>query len=319
MRPFLFFLICGAATAQQASIDGPSSGFFFDQLSGSIRRIIGVPGSAVFGPAVVDGVSFASIAPAGKLALIRRPAEGFSLLRLSGPVSIEPLADLADGDLVIWAQDASAAVLYSKAAGQFQRIRLLSARAEADQAQEAQLPAGEITALAIDSGAKNIVVGIRSPEVGGVYLLQPSRPALRVAALDDPAAMVFDASGRRLFVADRQSHRIVELRNFGPAPEVVQISQEPERALVSMALSTDGRQLFVTASEPNTLLVFDTDSQQKLTEISLMMEPLELSGLAEKAIFLLRTRTQTEEPLWILDTRRLQASVYFVPPGEVRE
>jgi WD40 repeat protein len=319
---FIFSLLVTSslASAQYASLEGPSSGLFYDQPFKAIRTILGVPGSATFGPAVIDGVTFASVAPVGKLALVRKPGEGFSLLRMTASMTLEPITDcLEDVDRVTWAQDASSAVLISPTAGRMQRIHFKASGTEREEATDLSLPAGEVTALAVDSDAKNIVVGVRSSESGGVYLLQQSRAAVRVLAMDDPAAMVFDRSGHRLFVVDRQSRTIFELRNFGVAPEVIPFALEPERNPVSLALSSNGRQLFMTASAPSTLLVFDTETHQKLTETELMVEPLELSGLSENAIFLLRNRTQVEEPLWILDTRRLQPQVYFVPPGEVRE
>ena len=75
----LFSLLLVAALglpAQEGGLGGPVSGLVFDARAGAIRPVLGVPGGAHLGVASASGLSWATAAPSGKLAL------GFSEGRL---------------------------------------------------------------------------------------------------------------------------------------------------------------------------------------------------------------------------------------------
>src|SRR5689334_25419633 len=48
---------------QQTFVSGPVEGFTFDPPTQSFRALIGLPGSALFGPALATGFDFGSVAP----------------------------------------------------------------------------------------------------------------------------------------------------------------------------------------------------------------------------------------------------------------
>ena len=52
-----------ACVAQSVPIAGPMTGWVYDPPSRSLRAISGIPGAARLGGAVVDGISWGSVAP----------------------------------------------------------------------------------------------------------------------------------------------------------------------------------------------------------------------------------------------------------------
>src|SRR5580698_5785930 len=66
MRPaFLFVstLISASLLPAQTSLSGPVEAITFDAPTRSLRAVNGFPGAASFGPALLDSLDFASVAP----------------------------------------------------------------------------------------------------------------------------------------------------------------------------------------------------------------------------------------------------------------
>ena len=59
----VFSCLIGALPAQQTNLSGPIEGFTFDAPTGSFRAVIGFPGSASLGPAILAGFDHGSVAP----------------------------------------------------------------------------------------------------------------------------------------------------------------------------------------------------------------------------------------------------------------
>src|SRR5260370_41361251 len=67
-------LVCGglasAVGSAQIAVNGPIEGFLFDAPTGTVRAVLGVPGSATLGTSIADGVDFGSVAPRQNYAII---------------------------------------------------------------------------------------------------------------------------------------------------------------------------------------------------------------------------------------------------------
>src|SRR5580704_17486856 len=61
--PFGIALSIGPVCSQPTSLSGPVEGYTFDLPSQSFRAVIGLPGSASFGPALATGCVNGSVAP----------------------------------------------------------------------------------------------------------------------------------------------------------------------------------------------------------------------------------------------------------------
>src|SRR2546421_2984166 len=108
--------LIGFARAQQTSLSGPIEGFTFDAPTGSFRAVIGLPGSASLGPAILSGFGSGSVAPQKDygLAFSEDQALFVSGLHSTSP-STSPLSSaMAGQEGVVWSADGSLAVLFSR-------------------------------------------------------------------------------------------------------------------------------------------------------------------------------------------------------------
>src|SRR5262245_18145689 len=64
--------LAASANAQQGGFHTPTTCFVYSQGSRSIRPLVGIPGAAYPGPAVLNDVNGAWIAPGGKWAFVTR-------------------------------------------------------------------------------------------------------------------------------------------------------------------------------------------------------------------------------------------------------
>src|ERR1700733_2367788 len=67
--------------AQQPSLSGPVEAVTFDVPTRSLRAVIGFPGAASFGPALLESLDFASVAPHQNYGLV---FQGENCLFVSG-------------------------------------------------------------------------------------------------------------------------------------------------------------------------------------------------------------------------------------------
>src|SRR5579862_6659537 len=71
--PLGIALSIGPVCSQPTSLSGPVEGYTFDLPSQSFRAVIGLPGSASFGPALATGFEMGSVAPHKNYAIGFRP------------------------------------------------------------------------------------------------------------------------------------------------------------------------------------------------------------------------------------------------------
>jgi hypothetical protein len=306
------YLAWAGSLCGQTDLRGPISGFLFDPPSHSIRPVVGIPGAAYLGNPVVRDLQFASVAPNGKWAL------GIS----GGAVFITGLRDntlssrleevVIETDLVVWSLDSTAAVLYSPARGLLQTVRQLDATPRIDPPVDLSQLGGVITRVALDRTAQRIAVGIQNAPVSGIYLISGVNSPVLLVGADDPGAMVFSEDGN-LYAANMRTPRITRLENVStlPVAPLFLDQQEGLADIVGMALSRDGRRLYVASREKRTVCVYDTVDRSLLANLPLDAPPSVLEPLSGSDLFFLNTRGSTEEPILLVDTR--STAVYFVP------
>src|SRR5262249_37071224 len=201
------FFFAGCALAQTANVGGPLAGLIYHSGSRTVRPLRGVPGSSYVGSPVLNEVDAASIAPGGQWALVTKNGRSAFVRGLSDAISAESSPDslIAAADRVVWNRDGSAALLYSSSANQLQRIRLPGSNATADAPLD--LPAGRLTALAIDQAGRQIAFGIAG---SGLYLFNAGDSPALISSIAQPAAAAFDETGRKLYTVDLDSLRILQ-------------------------------------------------------------------------------------------------------------
>ncbi len=309
-------LLIGGLTlaAQEASISGPLSGFVFDRASRSIRPIVGLPGAAYLGDAVAAGLDWAAVAPEGAVALAARDGRLWAVRGVGAEqtwVAVEGV--VATPDRAAWNADGSLAVVYAREEGRVQFLRNLADDPVAGPAVE--LP-GRISALALESASGCAVAGVEAPRDGGLYLVCPEAPVRQLAAMAEPAAIALAGGGRDLFVAERATGRILEIRDFRDEAAVMVFAASPGEGWdpVGLAVSADQRRLFVADRAGQRVDAYEVATRTLLAQIAVDGEPSLLEPLSVKSVFLLRSAGGGGEPLLVLDAGR-EPAVYFVPAG----
>jgi len=286
-----------AADQGRTTVGGPVAGFVFDQKMHGVRPMVGLPGAAYLGDAVLDGVDAAGIAPDGSSALA---VQSGRLILLSGLKTGEITAKgienaIAGADRFAWAADGSAAAVYASASGRAQVIRDGAAGEPVDLS---NLP-GTVSALAVDSSGK-LLAGVAG-ENGGVYL-----DGRLLAAAAYPAAIT--VAGADLYFTDRERDQVWQVLGYAEQPAAVVFAAGVAGAAGVQVY--DGR-LYAAGSQG--LEVFDLASRAPMAHIDLEFTPTQMVSFGEKALWLLNAPTG-EEPLYVLSAAGAPA-VYFVPAG----
>src|SRR5258708_26235395 len=114
----------GLLPAQQAQMSGPIEGFSFDAPTGSFRAVIGLPGSASFGPAILDGFSGGTVAPQKNYGLAFKDDKCAIVSGLGSAHASSSLLSgaIAQPDGAVWSGDGSQAILFSRAGNWIQTL-----------------------------------------------------------------------------------------------------------------------------------------------------------------------------------------------------
>jgi hypothetical protein len=308
----LSLLMCLAAlalAAQETTLAGPVSGVLFDPQARALRPMVGVPGAAYLGEAILADLEFASVSPDGRFAVAVR-ADGVLLVRGLGQGDLEAqgLAGAGGATRAAWSADSGAVALWNEA-GHLEVWTDLAASARL--ALTAEL--GEIAAVAVAPGGGHVVAA-RAGEI----LLADGSPARRILALEQPVALAL--AGGRLFVADAARNEILALAHYAEAGDAVLFANAAQGVedVVALAVSPDLKTLVAASRAARRLTAFDAATGEVAAAAALDFEPARLDRFAASLFAL--THGGASGPLQILDCARSLA-VYFVPagPAPVRE
>jgi len=308
----LSLFLAGCALAQTASVGGPLAGFIYDSGSRTVRPLHGVPGSTHIGSPVLNGVDLASIAPGGQWAFVTKNGGSTFVRGLSDASTTESLPDglLASVDRVVWNRDGSAVLLYSSSANQLQRVRLSATDATADAPLD--LPAGSVTALAIDPAGRQIALGIAAT---GLYLFNAGDSPVLISSIAQPAAAAFDETGRKLYAVDLDSLRIVQFDSGSAQSDFTAIGSGIAPA--GLAISAGGRYLMLADSAASAVYVYDVASQSFANTLNLDFAPSRFEPLSSGPTFLLNGG-RSGEWLLVLDARQIPG-ITIVPAAAGEE
>lgn len=285
---------------QPLLLEGPLTGFLFDNRVGAVRPIVGVPGAAYVSEALVDGLQWASVGPRGAALALK---DGV-LYRIRGLNRRAPEWAQIEGaqitpDRAAWSADGATAVVYSSESGQAQRIRGFGT---APAASEPVLLGAGLSVLAIDP-QERILAGFDN----GLYVLAPDAAPSLVAAVVRPVAVAI--LGSRLVVAGA-SGEILEVQDYAGNPRTMALGTVPDP--VGLALSEDGGSLYVASRSERAVEIYDLAARTVAARLELEAEPATLEPLSAQAAFLLRRPVEEFDPLWVLKAGP-EPGVWFVP------
>lgn len=311
MSKTLFYLLCAVpligAADDRTAISGPVAGVVFDQPSGALRPVLGVPGAAYLGSSLATGIDAAGVSPDGSAALAVRGGSLFLVTHLKDPAPVWTSIDGAIGaaDRFAWSSDTAA--VYSSASGQAQILRQLSDNPAASPAIDLSGLPGPASALAL--AGDSLLIGVQSPGGGGVYLATADAAPQLLATATNPAAII--VAGTDLYFADHDTGQVWQVQSFREQPAVMLFADGID---TPAGLQLSAGRLFVAAAGSQTLVVYDVSSRAAVASVDLEFTPTRLDPLGSPSILLMNAVADPSQPLYIADTSGNPA-VYFVPVG----
>lgn len=306
--PVVLAVLVSAVCSFGQPLSRTVEGFAFDRPTGSIRAILGRPGSAYLGPAEVADLTFASVAPSQRHGLAVRDGK---LILASGlgeasfnEVELQTPEGAPDG--AAWSRDGRTAVLYSREQGWLQVVRGLPEEPVAGERLERRgirqaLTDGE-SILALHEG------GLERMAFDGAPLTAP--------VFDEPVAI---AQGRErgLIYAANRAGEICEIDLHAQRTGRCAETAHPVRDL-HLVEARGGRPL-LAALHADRLTLWDARTWEAVRSSALDFAADGLLPLGTASLAL-GGRRETGEPLWVATGE----GVLFVPApklepaGEVR-
>jgi hypothetical protein len=316
-RLFILLLVAslfiGFLPADQTSLSGPIEGFTFDDPTGSFRAVIGFPGSASLGPAILSGFGHGSVAPQKDYGLAFSDGQSLLVTELSanGPSTSALLAAVDQPEDVAWSGDGSLAVLFSRSGNWIQTIGGLPNSPAAGASIDVSYLGGSLSTVAVDTTGKRVAVGIAG-DSGGVFLITSGGDPISVWTGSKPIALAFSGDGSALYVLDSVTLQFTAVQLADLTAQAFSLDGLGDPVAIKPARDSANRSVLYVAGRKDFLLrTYDLSSFQILTDTPLDFSPSEIRDFGRNS-FLLAPRSTDSSPLWLF-TSAPQQAVYFVP------
>lgn len=303
MKPVFVLLFAAAVANGQSALRGPVTGHTFDSRSGTIRPVLGIPGSAHVGEPFPGPVfAWAFPAPGGNFALAGTagtPGAVLLLLGLNGsdPVITE-VARLTEGPRrVAFGSSGDCAVLGSALGS---TILTVSGIARDPVVTTATLPegAGEISAIATDARCSKVVVASE----GRLYRSAVAGdPLTEFLALGAVSGVVIDGEGRVAFVAAADLRQIVRVDDIFGEARLSVLAGGSDGVTKPAGLALVDSLLLVADAGARTLFTFNAQLSELLRVEPLGFEPDRCELINRDGTVVLTGGGGP--PLWVIDSR----------------
>lgn len=307
---FLPVLFLHPGLHAQTSLGGPIQAFTYDAPTRSIRAVNGFPGAASFGPALIDNLDFASVAPLQNYGIVLKGGAYVLMSGLGSSTSSLQISGIAaNPEAVVWSQNGSVAVLYSRSQSWFQIVSGLPASPMAA-AQVDVSSLGPLASIAVDATGANVVVGVTGNS-GGIYQAKGAQFML-LAALRNPVSLSFSSVGETVYALDGASNDVIAAVIGNQAVQTFALTGMTNPVAIQAVVDSQNRQvLYIAGGTDRLLRVLDIATQQTLSETALPVVPTTIGQLAS-ASFVVAPRAQSTDPLWLF-ANTPQPGAYFVP------
>ena len=305
-------LSLGFGRAEQAFLSGPVEGYLFDAPTHGIHAVRGFPGSASLGPAILEGLDYASIAPHKNYGIAFKDGGCMLVFSLeSDPVSTVPIPGaLGRPDAVTWSGDGTVAVLYSRTSNWIQTITNLPDAPVFSEPVDASSLGGTLSVVASDLRGNNLAVGING-QSPGAFLMTPGQgflPLLETA----PVALAFSSDGSRLYALDASTMQLWDISVSDLSSQSFTLDGLAEPFAIRSVLDpASGPTLYIASRTDQLLRIYDLAAHQTVADIPLDFQPTGIDELGRSS-FIVSSRTESRDPLWLF-TSAPQRAVYFVP------
>jgi hypothetical protein len=307
------FVSLSICVAPAQSLSGPIEAFTFDAPTQSLRAVNGFPGSATFGPALLSGLDYGSVAPDKNYAIAFKNGH---CLFVSGLDSSQLATAMIPGvfgrpDGAVWSSDGSIAILYSRSGNWIQTLADLPKAPHADPHLNLSVLGGSLSAIATDKQGKQFAIATSGP-TGGVYLTTPSQHFIPLAKMANPIALSFSDDGASLYALDSGSLKlsVIKLRDW--SSRAFSLSELHDPFAIHVGHDAANQPLVYVASRKDRLLgVYNAASEKTLHTIALRFQPTGIDAFGRNS-FVVGSRVKSGDPLWLFTTAP-RPEVYFVP------
>ena len=299
MKNLTLALIFAASAFPQTNpgnVGGPTLGLVFDGDSGSIRPLLGVPGSSTVGTAF-DAAGLVSAAASREYALAINGDGAAILVSATGR---RPLPGAAPGaSRVVVSPGGTAAAVYFESG----TAQIFTGMPDAPQS------AGSIAfdrppaELAIsDDGATLLAASRNGRDGDAVYAYTPGQAPQLLHRARRVSALTFIPGTAKALIADGESIRIVSVSGS-------QMVDPAVSGVVALAASPDGATV-LAATGAGEIVTYDLRALSR-TSLSCGCVPSTFAPLRGKAVF--RLNELGNGPLWVFDGDSPEARILFVP------
>lgn len=293
----------------------PVSGVLVDDATASIRPLVGNTSSAHTGDASVSELQYALAAPDGRTALVVRDDRISVIRRVQTqlPVWRNLTEERVRVDRAVWSQDSNALAIYDAAQAKI----FFWKNAQTDPAPAgifdmSQFPNAP-TSLALDPEARFVFGMFKEREGASLVVIPVGGAAQTLLTLGRPGAMFL--SGGTLYIADRGRAEVYALSNWttGLALRTVVAAGNGIKDPAGIALSPDGKQLYVADAGSRQVIAFELGSSAQKAAVQLDFPPTRMDLIAGGSLFMLDKGSRGESPAQFLQAPDMQ--VFQVPVG----
>ncbi|MCL6543787.1 MAG: hypothetical protein K6T61_01045 [Bryobacteraceae bacterium] len=306
--------LCGQDQNEVRTVRGPVMGFLYDRNTG-IRPVLGIPGAATLGAAVLSpsGIRAAGLAPGGDYAVAVLSEGGtVALVRnLSHAPQAAVLEAPSSPTRIAFSPDGSAAAFYYAPLGRVEVYQGLPDNPELAWSSELSALEGELEELALSAGGRMILaagsgepcpVWIIDPEQGQ-RLIRWTEAKAKLAFLNRrEAAVIADGGTGKLWLAEDLKHQPSFSPLGGAMPEISRPA--------AVAVDPLDRRVFVAVQDPPGVVGLSLTGEETL-RLACPCTPGTLDRLGESAAF--RLSEEASAPVWLLDAGGAAPRIVFVP------
>jgi hypothetical protein len=299
----------------QGSISGPSLGIFFDPQAQSLRKISGIPGSAVAGDNLNVGFSVAKalVAPGQDYALALSTDGTVNLVSLStSGIAAQVITALsaAPDQIVLSPNARAAAFTYGTSVQVVSGLpNSLDVTGHFDLSALASAP-GNIAIS--DDGTVLLVSSRDATSPGGVFVFSGTDGTPRLVGAGNASGLMFLPDSHDGLIVDENAKTVTALQDIGGGAAPLWIFQDDRLGAPRLARgSKDGRNILVASSNNNTAAVLDRNGGNAVF-IPCTCSPTEIEPLSG-AVY--QITDSAAGLMWILDLTS-EPRIFFVPVSE---
>jgi hypothetical protein len=307
----------GISSAPLAVKAGPQLGYAWVAGDQSLRPILGIAGSSLFGQSVVPAGTYVLGAASVRSGIaLLQAADGplYAMTLPSGPpqrigAGVFPLATQ-----IVFAPNGQSALLLTPGAT---TLTLITGLNSAPATQALTVPGALISAAVSDGAAGGTQVAVVSG--GGPYtvaMLTGSKSP--IATLSGFGGISFLPGTDSLLVADSVANAAAIFRNAATTPAAQTLSSAMIHTPVAVAASQDGHYALVAngMGPQSTLVRFDLTGGTAPTTIACACQPTALDALNGNAVF--RLTAAGAATTWVVDAAATTPRTAFIPAAVTR-